>query len=185
MLDEVLSDLAVDVLGFFENFFKRAVLLEEFNGRFFADAGNAGQIIAGVAAKAFIVGNLRWRNAEFLRHCHLVHHHDVRHSGLEDVNGDIVVDELQKIAVLGVDDDLMTSFAGDLGSRPAHVIGFIAFLLVDKDSELSQEFAGQGHLDDEVGVSRLAVGFVFFIFVVSKGFFADVKTDDDMLSALE
>ncbi len=108
--------------------FEAAVGGDQLRRGLLADAGNAGQVVAGVAAQARVVEVLRGRDAEApLRDAGLVVERVVGDAALVVEHLDVrVVDELVRVAVAGDDHDVHALGGGLRGERRDHVVGLDA-----------------------------------------------------------
>ena len=156
-----------------DQFFERLVLPEQLGRALFADAGNAGKIVAGVALDALEVGDLRRVQTVTIAHGLCVVDHGVgdaldHHHDLDGAM--VVVHQLQRVAVAGDDQHFIALIFGDLGERADGVVGLHALDLDHGDVERFRRVAGGLALGLEVVGNGLALGLVARqLFVAKRG----------------
>ena len=89
----------------FEEVFETVELLKQRGRGLVADAGNAGNVVGGVANERFIVCDAFRSDAVAFAHGCGVVDLDFRDAALRDLNVNGVIDELQLIRVARQDDD--------------------------------------------------------------------------------
>ncbi len=136
MRDERVTRLRLELGGSLEERVQAAVLRQQIDGAFLADAGHAGHVVAGVADEREHVDDLRRLHAEFLDDALRVEPRAVL-AGV--VDADAVVHELKEILVDRHDCHLETVVGGARRQRPDHVVGFVPCRRDDRNAE---RFAG-------------------------------------------
>ena len=140
-----------------------AVLVEQLGGGLLPHAGDAGQVVAGVAPHGGVHDVLVGGDAGALEDAGLVVEGVVRHAALVVEDLDVgVADQLVHVAVAGDDDDVVARLAALLGERGDDVVGLDAGLVHDREAEGGDDLADQAHLLAEdvggLGPARLVVG---------------------------
>jgi hypothetical protein len=161
LLEGFAVGLALDgvrgVAGGVEDGFYGAVLLDELDGAFVADAGRAGDVVDGVAAEGHDVDDLLGWDAEDFDDFGGVED-EVVFLGVEDA--DVLGDELHHVLVAGDDEDFVALFGGLAGEGADDVVGLEADGFEDGDVENFEGAADVGELAGEVFGHGFALGFV-------------------------
>ena len=121
------TGLAGDLVDPVDQGGQRPELLDPLGRGLLADAGDAGQVVAGVTAQRREVGVLRRRQAVLV--LDLLRGESANVADCRGVveHGDVVVDELERVAVAGDDEDVHAVLGGLGGEGGDHVVGFETF----------------------------------------------------------
>ncbi len=117
----------------------RAELLDERRRRLLAHPRNAGDVVGGVALEADEVGDLGGRHAEALDHAGRRVDLHVGHAAPRGHHPDVVVDDLQRVAVAGDHERAAALPLGLFGERAEDVVGLVARLHQVGDAERVHE----------------------------------------------
>jgi hypothetical protein len=170
LLARLAGDLAdpVDQLG------QRAELPDPLGRRLLADAGDAGQVVARVAAQRGEVGVLGRGQAVLLGHFLRREPRHVADADPGHQHGHLVGDELQRVPVARDDEDVHVP--GGLGGQGGdHVVGLVPGHRQLGDAQRVQDLGDQAELAPEVGRRLLAVGLVLDELLVPEGGLAAVE----------
>ena len=113
ILLELLALRRLELVEIFVDAFERSVLADQRLRALLADAGNAGDVVDGVAPDGHDVDDFLRRQAERFLDAFRV----VQHFAAGVVERDAVADELEEILVGGGDDDVVAAVARDAGQR--------------------------------------------------------------------
>ena len=155
------------------------VFVEQFGGRFRADAFDAGNVVAGIADECFVVYDLVGADTEFFNNGRLVIHFWGMAAAGGQFDAGIVIDELEQVAVAGDDVDGHVVGLGLLGDGTEYVVGFEVFQFEDGDVERRDDFADAFDLHAQFVGHFFAGAFVFLEEVVAEGA-AEVKADGEV-----
>jgi hypothetical protein len=144
-------------------------LLEKFGGGFFADSGDAGDVVGFVADEGFVVDVLFGRDAkpgfDFV---------GAVEAGFGqflpgEADADVFVAELEEVAVAGGDDDFDALGGGLFGDGSQHVVGFVVVGGEDGDVEGGDDFVDAFDLVAQVVGHFFARAFVVGEEAVAEG----------------
>ena len=167
-----LGEVLVEVLD-------RAELLHQRGRRLLADAGDAGDVVGGVALEADVVGDLRRRHAEALDHAGRRVDLDVGHAAPGGHHPDVVVDDLQRVAVAGDHERAAALPLGLFGQCAEDVVGLVARLDQVGYAEGVHEAGQVRPLSRERVGHRRPLRLVAVELVVAKGLLAGVPGHGD------
>ncbi len=167
-----LGEVLVEVLD-------RAELLHQRGRRLLADAGDAGDVVGAVALEADVVGDLRRRHAEALDHAGRRVDLDVGHAAPGGDHPDVVVDDLQRVAVAGDHERAAALPLGLFGQCAEDVVGLVARLDQVGYAEGVHEAGQVGPLSRERVGHRRPLRLVAVELVVAKGLLAGVPGHGD------
>jgi len=170
--------LGGDLVDAFVHGLETAELLYEEGGRLLSDARHAGDVVRRIALEADEVGDTLRRHAEALddrgRRVDL----DVGDTAPRGHDPDVVVDELQGIAVAGHDDGADAGALGRLRERAEDVVGFVARLHeIDETESLDDLGEVRPLFREQVGHLR-ALCLVLDVLLVAKRLLRPVPGDD-------
>ena len=149
--------------------FQRAVCTQQLDGGLFADAGNAGNVVAGIAHQALEVGNLRRGNAEILAHPFRRIAHDFAHAALGIQHVGRLRDQLHGIAVARDQQRGNTGFLTAARKRTQNVIRFERRAGENADAHLLKALAHEVKLRNQLGRGRLSACLVFAVILMAEG----------------
>jgi hypothetical protein len=162
---QVLPGLALDLVDVRDQPLQAAVLHDPFSGGLVAYARHAGEVVAGLADDRRAVAVAVGRKAVPLGDGsggHAVHLGD---PALEVQHGDVVVDQLERVAVAGDDPHVHADVTGLAGERGDHIVGLVAGLLDIRDAQRGEDLTDQAELPGEdvgrLGPAGLVVGVLF------------------------
>src|SRR5690606_41118036 len=127
-----------------------AVHARPLGGGRLADAGDAGEVVAGVAAQGGEVGVLARAQAVLLLHRLGGEAGHVADAAPGHEHGDVVVDELQRVAVAGDDEHVHALCRGAGGQGGDEVVGLEARLGQPGDVQDVEQLVDELHLAAEV-----------------------------------
>ncbi len=157
---QVLARLALDLVGGVQQGGEAAVRGDPLGGGLGPDAGHARQVVAGLTDERGEVGVALGRDAVLLLDGRRVHPGQLGHTLLGVQDGDVAVDELQRVAVAGADQHLHAGRLGLRGQGRQDVVGLDAGQLDGADPEGVEHLLDQRHLPLERvrrGVARALV----------------------------
>ena len=161
VVGEILLALgAGDLVDVGEHPLEVAVLVEQLGRGFVADAGNAGDVVRGVALQPDQVGDELGRDAVALDHSLAVVDLGVGDAAGGGHHADPVLDQLVDVAVAGDDHHRDVLLAGALRERGDHVVGLPAVHLDVREAEGLREGHQVGPLVAEKVRAGLALGLV-------------------------
>ena len=149
--ERVLGPIRGDLVNMFEDRFKRAPLADQRFGRFLADPGNARNVVRGVSHQRLVIGDQFRAEAVAIDD-----RRDVVIAKLAEPTRarkhreDVVVDELQEIAVAGDDDHVVPVVRCRTGEGADHVIGLVPWFLKDRNAKRRNQLANAIDLLAEV-----------------------------------
>ena len=159
-----------------------AVRRDELGRRLLADAGDAGEVVGGVAAQGGVLEVLGRRDAGALLDAGLVVEGVVGHPASVVEDPDVrVLDELVAVTVAGDDEDVVTAIAGLGGERGDDVVGLEARRLEHRDVEDLDHLADQADLLAEDVGCLAPVGLVGGQRLVAEGRLGPVERDREMV----
>ncbi len=164
-----------------EDILQRLVLLQQLQRGFFADAGNAGNIVRVVAHQTLEVAHAVWfKTVLFLKNVpvELDCFADAL-LGQEHVR--MFVDELERVAVTGDEQRVNLLCFAKPRERAQYIVRFVARRFADGNAHLLEQFFEQRKLRAEVFLRLLAPRFVLRILVVPKGRPVHVERDDEII----
>ena len=184
-LTEVLALFRGQLLEMFVDAFEVAVGGDELGRRLLADAGNPGQVVAGVTAHRRVVGVLRGRDAGAFEDPGLVIERVVGHAPFVVEHPQVRVGhELIGVAVAGDDDRVDPVLGRAGGDRTDHIIGFDSLELDRGDPQRVEHLADQRELGGKevgrLGTVRLVLG----VHLVAKRRRGGVERDHDVVGML-
>ena len=177
---QVVPDLALDLIDVVDQVRHVAVLLDELGGGLLPQPGDAGQVVAGVAAQRCELGVLRRRQAVLLLDRVRGHPAHVRHPAAVVEHGDPLVDELEGIPVAGDDQDVHAVGGGLGGEGRDDVVGLETLSADDRDPQGVEHLADERHLSLEVGWRLGPAGLVVGVRLGAEGRSGDVEGDRDV-----
>ena len=136
--------------------FERAVLLQPLRGGLRPDAGNAGDVIDGIADECLIIDDLLGGDAPIADQPLAVH----RFVFAQVQNRHAVADQLTAIFVAGAKVNFVTAFGGVGGHGRHHIVGFVTGLHEDRHAQRFEHLMDQRFLCDQFFWGRRAVGFI-------------------------
>ncbi len=143
-LPEVRPLLRREVVEVFEDAFEAAVGVDELRGSLLADAGNAGEVVARVAAHRRVVGVLRGRDSGAFLDPGFVVQRVVGDAALVVEHLEVrVLHELVRVAIAGDDDGVDPLRRGARRQGADHVVGFDSFELDRGDPQRLEHLADQ------------------------------------------
>ncbi len=135
---EGVADFASDFVGILEESVEGAEGLDPFGGCFWADPGDAGDVVDGIAGECENVAGLGGRVAFFGKESSGVDFF----IGLNVIHDALIIDELVEVLVLGAHVNFAVgtiatlAIGADLADEGGHgIVGFVAFGFVDRDAE--------------------------------------------------
>ncbi len=172
-LAQPLADLAADFAGPRFQGFDVMELLQPLGRRLRADAGDAGDVVDGVADERQIVRDLLRCNAELLLDAgavepRVVHRVDER---------DVTVDELREILVARRDDRRRAGRRCGPGQCADDVVGLDAFDAQQRNAHRFDRFEQRRHLRAQLVGHRWPVGLVLGVQLVAEGLARRVEDD--------
>ena len=132
---QALPGLALDLVDVGDDAVEAAVLNDPLGGGLVADAGHAGQVVAGLADQGGLVAVEARGNAVFRLDGLGGHPPDLGDAADRVQNGDVLAGELERVAVAGGDDHLHARLAGLGGERGDDVVGLVAGLFHHRDAQ--------------------------------------------------
>ena len=150
-------------------------LSDELRRRLFSDAGNAGNIVGRITHEGLHVDDLGRRVAVFRRHDVRRNGQHIRNTLFRQMDRDVFIDELQRVAVSRHDVDVKILRFHLPGNGADNVVAFIAFQLQDMNAQAFQYFPYQGELGPQIVGRRLARRLIAVVQVVSEGMLVLVK----------
>ena len=160
VLAQRVADLALDRVDAVDEIAQRAVLADPLGRRLLADAGDAGQVVAGVAAQGGVVGVLRRRQVVLGLHLAGREAGHLADAALGVEHGDVVVDQLQRVAVAGADQHVHAGGGGLGGDGGDDVVGLEPLDHHRRDAQRVEDLADQRDLAAEVVGGLAAAGLV-------------------------
>ena len=177
VLDERLAALRLrDFAGACEQGFEIAEVGDELGGGFDADAGNAGDIIDGIACERLDIDDFLGRDAEFLDHF-VATNALVFHRVIE---GDAVADELHQVFVGGDDGGGGTGLGSEAGIGGDDVIGLEILLLDAGHIKGADGIADEFELRTQFLWRLGAVGLVGIIECIAECFGGMIENDGEV-----
>ena len=153
-----------------QNRLQIAELGDQVGGGLFADAGDAGNVVRRVAHQRLVVGNQLRREAVALVDGIAVVDAEITEAfDAGEHRDDMVVDELQQVAVPGDDDHLVAVAGAGAGEAADDIVGLVPGPLVDRDVEGIDQLADAPDLLDKVGWGLGARRLVAVEGLVAKG----------------
>ena len=150
--------------------FERVVLLQQPDGGLGADAGDAGDVVAGVADKRLVIDNLVGAHAELLHDRIVVVNLRLRAGAVVGkLDADVVVHKLQDVLVSGDDEHGHALLRRLPGDGADHVVGLVAFTLQNGHVERLHDLADALNLDIQLVGHLFARAFVVGIQLVALG----------------
>jgi hypothetical protein len=154
---QALAGLALDLVDPLDERVEAAVLGDPLGRRLRADTRHAGQVVAVVADESREIAVVLRRHAVLLQHAGRIAPRHVGHAAHEVQDRDVVVDQLERVAVTRADQDLHALLAGLAGERGDHVVGLVAGLLDVLDAQRVEHLLDQRDLPSEgIGGGRAA-----------------------------
>ncbi len=177
ILDQGLAPFRLlDFAGALQEGFEVAIFGDQLRRGLDADAGNAGNVVGGIAGQRLHLDHLLRRHAEFLDHLGYADA-AILHGVVHD---DAVGDELHQVLVGGHDGRGRAPFAGQPRIGRDQVVGLEAGLLQAGQVEGAHRLANEGELGNEVVRRRRPVCLVLRIDLVAEGDFRLVEDDGQM-----
>ena len=162
-LDQSLLQLAFFLLcAFRQRVFQRAIAGNEPDGGFFANAGDAGQIVARVAHQALDIDQAFRRNAIGFLDIFGRHAHDVRRAAARIQDGNALARELKRVPVSGHEHANVARLGNAAGNGAEHIVGLITVHRKNGHAHGLQNFAQDGKLHAQIlgrgRAARLIIG---------------------------
>ena len=177
---QALAGLALDLVDVGDDAVEAAELVDPLGGGLVADAGHAGQVVAGLADQGGLVAVAR-RGHEVLRLDRLGGHPpDLGDAAHRVEDGDVLVGQLERVAVAGGDDHLHAGVAGLGGEGGDHVVGLVAGLLHHRDAQRLEDLLDQADLAQERLRGLGPAGLVFRVFLGAERLPGHVERDHDV-----
>jgi len=170
-LAQVLTDLAFDLVGVFDQVVQIFVGLQPFNRCFRAAFVHAGDVVDLVPDQGQVIHNLVGRDAKFIHYAVTIHGgfgHGVD-------QGNVVADQLSHVLVTGGDHHIDAFAGGLVGQGANHIIGFHTRHDQQRQAHGLDDLVDGLNLYRQVVRHGWAVGLVLFVHVVTKGFALGVK----------
>ncbi len=163
VLAQRVADLALDGVDMVDQLAQRAVLADPLRGRLLPHPGDAGQVVARVAAQRREVGVLR--RGEVVLRCHLLRREasHLADPALRVQDGDVVGDQLQGVSISGTDQDVQAGGRGLGGDGGDDVVGLEPGGGEGRDAQRVEHLPDQGHLAAEVLGRLAAAGLVALV----------------------
>ena len=155
------ADLAAHRVDVVDERLQRSVFGDPLRRRLLANSRDAGQVVARVAAQRGKVRILLGRQAVLLDHSRRSEPGQFANAFTRVEHGDVVADQLQRIAVAGNDQHLVALFFGLCRQRGDQVVGFEARLSEYRNTQCRKDFLGDVDLPAELVGGGRAVGLVF------------------------
>ena len=160
--------------------FDRAVRAQELDGRLFADARHARDVVARVAHQALEIGDLRGRDAEILKHLFRRIAHHVAHTALGIEHVARFAHQLHGVAVAGDQQGVNARLLAAARHRAQDIVGFKGGAGQLPDAHGRQALAHQIKLRAQLGRGGLAAGLVFAVILMAEGRAVQVKGDGEI-----
>ena len=160
MRPEGVAGLALDLVGARDEAVEPAELPHPLRGGLLPHPRDAGQVVARVAAQRRVVGVLRRGQAVALLDGGRGHACHVADALARVEHRDAVVDQLERVAVAGDDEDVESLGLRPRGQRGDDVIGLVPLGLHRGDAQRLEHLADQVDLALELRRARAAVGLV-------------------------
>ena len=184
MRPQRLARLAGHLLGAGHEVVEAIELRQPLRGGLGADAGDAGQVVAGLPHQGRELGVARGGD-EILRLDRLRRHaREVGDAPQGVEHGDAVVDELQRVAVAGDDEHLEALRLGLGGEGADEVVGLVAGQLDVGDPQRVEDLLDEGHLPLELLGRRRPLGLVLGVLLGAEGRAGDVERDGQVRGPL-
>ena len=149
---------------------KGGICFKQADGCFFANTGNAGNIIGFVAHQGFVVHHLFGPDTQILFYILVKIIFGIGEAFTGQIDDDMVVHQLQQVAVTG-DDFYGQSFFNRLLSHAAqNVIGFKSFHFEAGKTEDIHHLADALNLRAQIIRHFGAGGFIFRIYLIAESF---------------
>ena len=137
------------------------VFLQQADGRLFANASHAGDVVGGIADQGLVIHHLVGAHAQVLQHIFGKIIFGIGAALAGQIHQDALVDELQQVTVAGDDLDAK-ALRGQLVSQAAeHIVGLVAFQLEARDIEGVYKLPDAFHLRAQVIRHLGPRGFIF------------------------
>ena len=146
VVPHLFSQLALDLISMSQHVFQRAVFIQQLDGGFFAHAGNAGNVVAGVAHQALPVRYLFGGNAEGFLHARGIEQRAFRDALAGEQHLRPVADQLQRVPVASEQHAVQPVFTTFSGQRAQNVVSLIAFAGQHAQLHVAQYFLDQREL---------------------------------------
>ena len=160
VLAQRVTDLAADLVDVVDQADEIAVLPDPLGGGLLPHPGDAGQVVARVAAQRREVGVLRRCEPVLLLDGRGGEPGEVRDALLRVQHRDAVGDQLERVAVAGHHQDAVPERLGLGGERGDHVVGLEAFLGHHRDAQRAEDVLGDLDLPLELVRSLAAIRLV-------------------------
>lgn len=181
VLDDLFLLFAFEFVGRGEEVFDGTEFLDEFGGGFFANAGDAGDVVDGVSHEGEDVDDLGGAfDAPFGADFGWAEDFDVGALAAGFVDFDVVGDELAEVFVWSDHEGLHLEGVGFFGEDADDVVGFEAVLGEDGDAHGVEEALDLGDGGGDVLGHFLALSFVVGEEVVARGGGGGVEDDGEV-----
>ena len=177
VLAQRVADLAGNRVDAFDQRVERAVLADPLRGGLLAHAGDAGQVVAGIAAQRRVVRVLLRREVVLVLDLARGEPGHLTDPPYRVEHGDVVGDELQRVAVAGADEHLHPGRGGLGGERGDDVVGLVALDHHGGDAQGVEHLADERDLAAEVVGRVLPAGLVLGVDVAAERLAGDVERD--------
>ena len=175
-----LAHLAADLVDPVDEGVEIAVLADPLGGGLLPHTGDAGQIVARVAAQRRVVGVLRGREPVLAHHLVGGEPGEVGDALARVEDGDVVVDELDGVAVAGDHEHPVAERLGLGGEGGDDVVGLETGFGHHRDAERAEHVLGQLDLTAELVGRAAAVGLVLGVRLGAEGLPRHVERGADV-----
>ena len=150
VVPHLFSQLALDLISMSQHVFQRAVFIQQLDCGFFPHAGNAGNVVAGVAHQALPVRHLLGGDAEGFLHARGIKQRAFRDAFTGEQHLCPVADQLQRVPVAGEQHAVQPVFTAFSGQRAQNVVSLIAFAGQHTQLHIAQYFLDQRELGPQL-----------------------------------
>ncbi len=180
VLAQRVAGLALDLVHPVDQGGQRAELRDPLGGGLLPHAGDAGQVVARVAAQGGEVGVLRWGQPVLLGHGFRGEPGHIADAAPGHQRRHPVRDQLEHVPVAGYDQHVHVLGSGLGGQRGDEVVGLVARRGQPPDAERVEHLEDQAELAAEVLRRLAAVGLVLDVLLVPEGRLAAVERHREM-----
>ena len=161
--------------------FDVAVLADQLEGGFFADACHARDVVRAVAHQRLDVDEVGRRGAVLLLKISLVTEHRLgfAHAGACQQHGGVLADQLQAVAVAGGDETLVALLLAFCREGAQDVVGLVSFHRDDAIAQILQQLLDERQLLGQLLGHSFALGLVAVVHLVAEGRRLQVKGAGD------
>ena len=179
-----LALLAADLVGVRDDAVEAAVLVDPLGGEPVADARHAGDVVGRLAAQRGQIRVLGGRHMVFLLDGLRRHVLEVLEMVPRIQHGDVVVDQLEGVAVAGQHQRAVAGPVAQRGERADHVVALIAGLFDIGHAEGLEHALDQRQLGEQLLGRRLARALVLGQHLVAEGAALDVERHGETVGPL-